>query len=60
MSVVSDDGRHNDTDIFGHSILREIHYRVLTSNQGEAIHVKLFDFDCPFCPAFLLHPLSRH
>jgi len=27
----------NETDILGHSILREIHYRVLTSNQGEAI-----------------------
>ena len=39
MSVVSGDGRHNDTDILGHSILREIHYRVLTSNQGEANRV---------------------
>lgn len=31
----------NDTDILGHSILREIHYRVLTSNQGEAIRALL-------------------
>lgn len=31
----------NETDILGHSILREIHYRVLTSNQGEAIRALL-------------------
>lgn len=31
----------DETDILGHSILREIHYRVLTSNQGEAIRALL-------------------
>lgn len=31
----------HDTDILGHAILREIHYRVLTSDQGEAIRTLL-------------------
>ncbi|PPC93840.1 MAG: AraC family transcriptional regulator [Methylotenera sp.] len=31
----------DETDILGHNILREIHYRVLTSSQGEAIRALL-------------------